>query len=86
MVAGCQPGECFFNTGNLHVTQRVKRIADWLDGCGLERDRVHMMNLTPGDHDSLENALKGLSEKTGVCGPSPLRRTGVTPAPASTSG
>jgi len=86
MVAGCQPGECFFNTGNLHVTQRVNRIADWLDNCGLSRDRVHMMHLTPGDHESLAHALNGLSEKAGGCGPSPLRQTSVRPAPVSTSG
>ena len=85
MVAGCQPGECFFNTGNLHVTQRVKRIADWLEGCGLERDRVHMMHLTPGDYDSLTHALEDLTEKTGSCGPSPLRRAASPSAPASTS-
>ena len=84
MVAGCQPGECFFNTGNLHVTQRVKRIADWLEGCGLERDRVHMMHLTPGDHDSLTHALEDLTNKTGSCGPSPLRRAASPSAPAST--
>ena len=86
MVAGCQPGECFFNTGNLHVTQRVKRIADWLDGCGLERDRVHMMHLTPGDHDGLTEALNDLTKKTGICGPSPLRRTASSATLASTSG
>ena len=86
MVAGCQPGECFFNTGNLHVTERVKRIADWLDGCGLGRDRVHMMHLTPGDHENLAKALISLSEKAGANGPSPLRQASAAHAPVLTSG
>ena len=85
MVAGCEPGECLFNTGNLHVTQRVNRIADWLDNCGLGRDRVQMMHLNPGDPESLADALNDLSVKAGDCGPSPLRQTSVTPAPVSTS-
>jgi len=85
MVAGCEPGECLFNTGNLHVTQRVNRIADWLDNCGLGRDRVQMMHLNPGDPESLADALNDLSVKAGDCGPSPLRQTSVTSAPVSTS-
>ena len=86
MVAGCQPGECLFNTGNLHVTQRVNRIADWLDNCGLGRDRVHMMHLTPGDDDSLINALTSLSETVASNGPSPLRQLSDAAIPVSTSG
>ena len=86
MVAGCQPGECLFNTGNLHVTQRVNRIADWLDNCGLGRDRVHMMHLTPGDDENLIDALTNLSKTAAAKGPSPLRQLSATAVPTSTSG
>jgi hypothetical protein len=44
-----------------------------------------MMHLAPGDHDSLTHALDDLTKKTGICGPSPLRRTPSSPTPASTS-
>ncbi len=86
MVAGCQPGECLFNTGNLHVTQRVNRIADWLDNCGLGRDRVHMIHLTPGDNENLIDALTNLSETAASNGPSPLRQLSAAAVPTSTSG
>ncbi|MBT4108027.1 MAG: hydrogenase iron-sulfur subunit [Proteobacteria bacterium] len=74
MVVGCQPGECYFNTGNLHVKQRVDRVSQWLDKCGLHHDRVMMTHITPGDHKGLANAIDSLDEKTQALGLTPLHQ------------
>ena len=73
MVAGCQPGDCYFNTGNLHAAQRVNRIADWLSDCGLHRDQVKMVNLSPGDGQNLADGLKALALKVSEIDPGPAQ-------------
>jgi hypothetical protein len=47
---------------------------------------VHMIHLTPGDDDSLINALTSLSETAASNGPSPLRQLSDAAIPVSTSG
>jgi coenzyme F420-reducing hydrogenase delta subunit len=74
MVVGCQPGSCYFNTGNLHVKQRVDRVSKWLDKCGLHHDRVMMTHITPGDHKELADAIDSLNQKTQALGTTPLHQ------------
>ena len=84
MVAGCQPGDCYFNTGNLHAAQRVNRVADWLSDCGLRRDQVKMVNLSPGDSQNLAHGLKELALKVSEIDPGPAQgqRTADQPGTA----
>ena len=86
MVAGCEPGQCYFNTGNLHIVQRIKRVANWLESCGLQSARIKMINLSPHDSEDLSSALADLSLKASKAGSNPLRQkhseptSSVTPA------
>ncbi len=49
IVAGCPPGRCHFQTGNIHAKQRVERVHDWLQEIGLAGDRIKMVNLSAED-------------------------------------
>lgn len=48
LVAGCLEGNCHFISGNFRAKARVKRVAEILDGIGLDRRRVKMVNLSAG--------------------------------------
>lgn len=83
MVAGCQPGDCYFNTGNLHAAQRVNRIADWLGDCGLHRDQVKMVNLSPRDSQNLADRLKELALKVSEIDPGPAQEQRAADQPGA---
>ncbi len=73
MVAGCLPGRCHFQTGNLHANQRVEHVRGLLEEIGLEADRVRMINVSAGMGVQFAERAKEMAETITALGPNPLR-------------
>ncbi|MBW2541140.1 MAG: hydrogenase iron-sulfur subunit [Deltaproteobacteria bacterium] len=73
MVAGCLPGRCHFQTGNLHAKQRVDHVRELLEEIGLEPERVRMVNVSAGMGVQFAENAKDMSETIAALGPNPLR-------------
>jgi F420-non-reducing hydrogenase iron-sulfur subunit len=73
MVAGCLPGRCHFQTGNLHANQRVEYVRTLLEEIGLEADRVRMINVSAGMGVQFAEHAKEMAETITALGPNPLR-------------
>lgn len=73
MVAGCLPGRCHFQTGNLHAKQRVDHVRELLEEIGLEPERVRMVNVSAGMGVQFAENAKDMSETITALGPNPLR-------------
>jgi len=80
LVAGCLPGRCHFQTGNLHANQRVEHVRGLLEEIGLEADRVRMINVSAGMGVQFAERAKEMAETISALGPNPLRAR-KTPAP-----
>ena len=73
MVAGCLPGRCHFQTGNLHANQRVEHVRALLEEIGLEAERVRMINVSAGMGVQFAEYAKEMAETITALGPNPLR-------------
>jgi F420-non-reducing hydrogenase iron-sulfur subunit len=83
MVAGCLPGRCHFQTGNLHANQRVEYIRHLLDEIGLEGERVRMVNVSAGMGVQFAERAKEMAESINALGPNPLRKKRPGAAPSA---
>jgi coenzyme F420-reducing hydrogenase delta subunit len=64
MVAGCLPGRCHFQVGNLYANQRVQHIRELVEEIGLERERVRMVNVSAGMGVQFADPLRARRAKT----------------------
>jgi coenzyme F420-reducing hydrogenase delta subunit len=85
MVAGCLPGRCHFQTGNLHANQRVEHVRGLLEEIGLEAERVRMINVSAGMGVQFAERAKEMAETITALGPNPLsvRKAQVAPTEAA---
>jgi len=80
MVAGCLPGRCHFQTGNLYANQRVEHVRALVEEIGLEAGRVRMVNVSAGMGVQFAERAKEMTEAIAALGPNPLRaRRAATP-------
>ena len=73
IVSGCEPGRCYYTTGNLNAEKRVRRVGDWLDDVGLTASRVRMVHLAEDGAEHFGQAVQELAEELRTLGPSPVR-------------
>jgi len=73
MVAGCLPGRCHFQTGNLYANQRVDHIRELLAEIGLEAERVRMINVSAGMGVQFAERAREMADAIRALGPNPLR-------------
>lgn len=85
MVAGCLPGRCHFQTGNLYANQRVEHVRRLLEEIGLESERVRMVNVSAGMGVQFAERAKEMTETITALGPNPLRARRAQTAPSETA-
>jgi len=73
IVAGCEPGRCFFSTGNVNAERRVAWIGDWLNRVGLDAGRVRMVHQPRDGADCLARAAREMADEIKSLGPNPVR-------------
>jgi F420-non-reducing hydrogenase iron-sulfur subunit len=82
MVAGCLEGNCHYQVGNFRSRAKVKRVADILDGIGLQGERIRMYNLSAGQGANFAAFVSEFVEMIESLGPSPISLVRKNMAPA----
>jgi F420-non-reducing hydrogenase iron-sulfur subunit len=73
LVAGCLEGGCHFIEGNLMAKKRVKCIQKILEECGLEKERLQMVNNSAAEATKLVDAIHVMIYVVKQLGPSPAK-------------
>lgn len=73
LVAGCHPGECHYERGNLYARRRVTELKPFLEAIGLGGDRLRLEWIGASDVSKVPKTVKSFTETVKKLGPSPLR-------------
>jgi coenzyme F420-reducing hydrogenase delta subunit len=74
LVAGCLEGGCHFIEGNLIAKKRVKGIQKIMEECGLEKERLQMINNSAAMAKNLVDAIHVMIYVVKQLGPSPVNK------------
>ena len=77
LVAGCLEGGCHFIDGNLFAKKRVNSIRALLEECGIEKERLRMVNISAAMATTLVEIIHDLVKEIKQLGPSPVGKKSV---------
>jgi len=72
LVAGCLEGGCHFIDGNLFAKKRVNAIRTILEECGIEKERLRMVNISAAMAVNLVEVINDLVKEIKKLGPNPI--------------
>ena len=72
LVAGCLEGGCHFLEGNLFAKKRVFATQAMLEECGLEKERLHMVNVSAAMAEPLVEHIRDMVKTIKELGPNPM--------------
>jgi F420-non-reducing hydrogenase iron-sulfur subunit len=72
LVAGCLEGGCHFIDGNLFARKRVNAIRTILEECGIEKERLRMVNVSAAGAVNLVEIIHELVREIKQLGPNPI--------------
>jgi F420-non-reducing hydrogenase iron-sulfur subunit len=72
LIAGCLEGGCHFIDGNLFAKKRVNAIRTLLEECGIEKERLRMVNVSAAGAVNLVKHIQELVEEIKRLGPNPI--------------
>jgi F420-non-reducing hydrogenase iron-sulfur subunit len=75
LVAGCLEGGCHFIDGNILAKRRVNYARAILSECGIERERLRMVNMSASMPHAFAEMMHDMVETVRKLGPSPLRKS-----------
>ncbi len=73
LVAGCHPGECHYERGNLYARRRITELKPFLEAIGIGKDRLRLEWIGASDTPKVPKTVKSFTETIRELGPSPLR-------------
>jgi len=73
MVAGCLPGDCHYQDGNVNARRRVEHLQQILQQIGLQPQRVQMFNMSSAMAGQFVAAATQMAEQILALGHNPLR-------------
>jgi F420-non-reducing hydrogenase iron-sulfur subunit len=73
MVAGCHPGECHYDTGNLYTRRRVMMLKTLLETIGIEPARLRLEWVSAAEGKKFAEVADDFIEQIKLLGPNPLR-------------
>lgn len=71
VVLVCPEGRCRYVEGNIRSKKRVAWVQNLLDDIGLDRRRLLLRNMAPGDNAAVIKAMDNLLKDLAVLGPNP---------------
>ena len=72
LIAGCHPGDCHYDTGNLQAERRVKIVHRLLDRCGLEPERIRLEWVSASEGSRFAEVVDSFVEEIRELGPNPV--------------
>lgn len=73
LIAGCLEGGCHFINGNLFAKRRVNAIRDMLEECGIEKERLRMVNVSAASAPILVKVIFEMVDTIKELGPNPVK-------------
>lgn len=73
LVAGCHPGDCHYQKGNLHARRRVTALKPFLDAIGVGGDRLRLEWISASDGPKVAETVESFTHLIRELGPSPIR-------------
>lgn len=74
LIAGCHPGECHYDTGNLYTRRRVMMLKKLLETIGIEPDRLRLEWVSAAEGKKFAEVVDDFVEQIKYLGPSPLKK------------
>jgi F420-non-reducing hydrogenase iron-sulfur subunit len=74
LVAGCLEGGCHFIDGNLYAKKRVNSIRALLDECGIDKERLRMVNISAAMAPDLVRIINEMVAVVKELGPNPVKK------------
>jgi len=69
MVAGCNPGDCHYNSGNFKARRRLMLLNNMLPQFGIEPERLKMEWISASEASKFQSAVNGFVDKVTKLGP-----------------
>ena len=73
LIAGCLEGGCHFIEGNLFAKKRVNATRAMLEECGIEKERLRMVNVSAAGAVNLVEIIHNLVNEIKQLGSNPIR-------------
>jgi F420-non-reducing hydrogenase iron-sulfur subunit len=73
LIAGCLEGGCHYIDGNLFAKKRVDAIRTLLEECGIEKERLRMVNISAAMAKNLVEVIFEMVDTIKQLGPNPLK-------------
>ena len=73
-VAGCHPGECHYQTGNLSTRRRVLALKSLLEAIGIDSDRLGLEWISASEGGKFATTVEEFTQVIKRLGPNPLGR------------
>ena len=73
LIAGCLEGGCHFIDGNLFAKKRVNSVRTLLEECGIEKERLRMVNISAAMAINLVEVIFEMVDTIKQLGPNPLK-------------
>jgi F420-non-reducing hydrogenase iron-sulfur subunit len=74
LVAGCLEGGCHYIDGNLFAKKRVSAIRELLEECGIDKERLRMVNISAAMAKNLVEVIFEMADTIKQLGPNPLNK------------
>lgn len=72
-IAGCLEGGCHFIDGNLFARKRITATRNMLEECGIDKERLRMVNVSAAGAVNLVHAIYDMVETVKKLGPNPIK-------------
>jgi F420-non-reducing hydrogenase iron-sulfur subunit len=73
LIAGCLEGGCHFIDGNLIAKKRVNAIRDMLEECGIDKERLQMVNISAAMAKNLVEVILEMVDIINKLGPNTIK-------------
>lgn len=73
LIAGCLEGGCHFIDGNYYAKKRVNATREMLEECGIEKERLRMVNNSAAMAKNLVEVIFEMVETIKKLGPNPIK-------------
>ncbi|MFO8109644.1 MAG: hydrogenase iron-sulfur subunit [Thermoplasmata archaeon] len=73
LVAGCHPGDCHYQTGNLYTRRRIMMLKKLLEVIGIEPERLRLEWISASEGNKFAVVVDEFVEEIKELGPSPMK-------------
>jgi len=85
LIAGCHPGDCHYDNGNIKTLRRMPLLEKMLEQFGIESERVRLEWISASEGERFKEVVDDMTEKIRKLGPlNALNKSGVAKIRAET--